>query len=1702
MTNPSFGPPTHSTAEPCPCSSCGEGPKVPIHVYLFSGEFFESVEDLRIPGRGLDFVWVRKYRSRLGPETAQGSHWDFSYNIRIEASSDAQLKLFNGDAREDVFMKQPNGTFVRDEFFVVGSKNSDGTFTFTFPDNGIWNFFALDGRPEQGKISRIVDRDGNRLAFRYDSRGRLTEIIDTLDRQIRIAYNADSFIESLTDFTGRQVRYAYYRDGDDRGSAGDLRCVTRPAVVGTPNGNDFPNGKSTTYSYSKGFSDKQLNHKLLTITDSKGKTYLKNTYSRTKDPQKADFARFQRQVWGNDRDIIDIVYVPQVPERRNNHAVILAIVNDRNRNVKEYFYDAKDRCVLVREYTGRARRNSPTTLTANRPTRPLRDSDPEFFELRYEWNTDSLLTRILCAGGNVIEKDYEGDLDPNAEQRLRGNLRAVRFLPGQLGGDQPSIVHLFEYHPGFGCSCAENFVSKATDARGNIILRQFDDRGRLLRIQHRLASSVEEFEYNQFGQLIRQVHPDNGSGHRRVDSLNYYTEADGHQNGYLKELIIDADDLALTTTYEYDAVGNVTRITDPGGHDSLYVWNQLDQLVRELSAPLNDRGERYHVDFFYDANDNKIRVDVQNRDEEGRVQQNPFLTTTRDYDILNRCTRVTKESDPNHRVSVEFAYDGNGNRTMIRYGEATNGKQPANVLSIVYDERNLVFQRKRAPATKFQATTQYDYDRNRNLARILRGLEHAPREYRQTFDGFDRLISVTEPLGSTIRHRYDANGNLIFRQVSGGHTSDVSQSRIWFQANSQFDEMDRRVIDEIDYFDAETQPIGKGKAVTRTEYSDNSEVIRTIDDNGHQTRKVYDTANRERDIIDHKGNVTSYDYDRNSNLTLITVLEKSDTGKPDQKLITTRDYDNLDRPVKVIDNLGNTYRYGYDSRDNLTLSIDALGNATRFEYDGLKRLKSLTRFLTDSGTGGAPSGTIMTAQEWDDSSRLVSRTDPNGNVTRYSYDPLNREVSVEYADGSVLSHTHDVHGNRLTTKDPNGNVETTRYDLRNRPIHRSIKTGDRVSNRVTRETYEYDPLSRLTRAENDHSVVTRSYDSLSHIIREDLNGRAVKSVYDGVGNKLRCVYPSGREITFEYDELNRKTRIADDRGTIASYSYIGPSRVERRITLEPPSGDHTNYEYDDLKRLRRITRAAGDQDYSWDSMSNQTRRSDLRGSTTLLSREYRYDSAYRLSNSQTSDGTGQRMRDTVCALDAAGNRVSVKRGESSGRYTMSSADRPVNQYTTTPFDRRRYDKNGNLISIADSGGNTQEIIYDYRNLMATYTDKGRGIASSYLYDALGRRIATSAHGDRDQITHYFYDDLQNVEEQDGNGNTLATYVYGTSLNDLVNMRRASGDFYYHTDDLCSTVAITDRELRLVERYDYDDFGETSIFDSAGNAMRKSSVDNPYLFTGQRYDSETGFYYYRARFLDPRVGRFTTRDPIGMWEDAGNLGNAYTYARNNPPTFVDPKGESIIRPISCPGPWPGPRQVKIEYEGMSPTRRVGLDDPVCRAFRASGRSSSDVGTLWLSDFSGQSLPTKTGQSLAYIRQRVKFWFGGADNATSTYSKSVIMNYLDNVFDAFKENDVDIDYEGYCDGKIAYVKHGGQYDVNLCFRFFSTAFPYNFSNKKKAAILVHELTHAYSETDDKCYYPNDGSNLPWNLIFETVDLRENADTYEQFVLGDYT
>jgi len=1470
-------------------------------VYYFSGEFAYASIDMQIKGRGIDFIWSRRYRSKVGPDTAQGNGWDYSYRVFIEEDGD-DLILFDGNGRSDRYIPSGSNRWSRNEFFRDLVRNDDGTYTLEFEDKGRWVFNSFATAAGEGKLAAVVDRNGNQLNLFYDAQDRLVRVNDTLDRDITIAYDANGFVASVTDFVGRTVSYDYYDGVEPGGGFGDLKSCTMPAVTGTPNGNDFPDGKTTTYTYTRGFADERLNSNLLTITDGRRNDtgdptfgdgpYLQNVYASTQDPDDFNYDRVVRQIWGG--DVVDLDYTAMAPAGPNG-AATKTILNDRNGNVTEYYFDQSNRLVNLREFTGRANPGSRTTALSNRPTGKLRDSDPDFFETRYAYNEDSLVTEIVHPNGNVTENIYEGDLNPSASPRTRGNLRVVRRTPGNHSpaGDQTVIEQTFEYDSSFGCgACGFNFVTRHVDGRGNETLIDYDARGNLVQTRHRIASIVENFEYNTFGQLTAQVLPDNGSNHRRRDEFTYYDS--GVERGYLKDQIIDAPNLGLTTTFRYDAVGNIVSVTDPRGNDSQIVYNQLDQVVRTLSREVEDgSGIRYERDYFYDANNNVVRVDVQNRDEDGALQANTHFSTVWEYEILNNPIARTEEVDSDTQIVTEFEYDGNRNLVLFRKGEATNGNQPQNVVAFTYDERDLLFTETKAPGDPAQSTSEMDYDPNGNLVVTRLGVEDEPRVVVQQYDGYDRRVATVDPMGNSMAFSYDANDNVVGQRVDGERSDEIGDASNVLLSETLFtyDPLDRIIKTEDSFFDTATgTDIADGAATTNIGYTNTSQILTVTDDNSHSTSFEYDTANRLVVSTDPAGNESTVAYDANSNIVTVVSLEKNDLGSADESFTTTFSYDNLDRRIEVVDNRNNAYTTRFDSRNNPTLTVDALGNAVVNVFDGLNRLLSTARILTDNGEGsGNVVEQIVTANVWDDSHRLIQRIDPNGNATTTEYDPLDRSVRRVYADATERVIGYDVHDNRVSFQDANGNEVVAQYDLLNRLVRKDITPGAGISADTLFEDFEYDGLSRLVRAEDDDSLVIREFDSLSQLTKETLNGQTTTSVYDAIGNLLSCVYPSGRVIDSEYDALDRKSLIVDNTNSgspveVARFDFVGPSRIARR---DYGNGTRTDFTYDGITGVPNPTGDFGvrnvintrhtnigsgaviaEHDYAWDRVGNKVARVDVPGS---INQNFGYDSAYRLIQS-VKNGVG-----TDYQIDLAHNRTQVTGAENPGNYnldptTPNPADAKMNQYTATPQGARSHDENGNLLS--DSPG--RAFTYDYANRMVQFTNGSTN--ASYRYDALGRRISKSVDG---QSTLYFYSPGGRVcEEQAADNATIATYVHGLYIDDVVQMRRAGEDYFYHTDDLYSTVALSDSNGDLVEATEYGDYGEPSA---------SSVVENPYMFTGRRYDPETGFYYYRTRYLDPLAGRFTTRDTIGIWGDPMEFGNGYAYVGNNPFTMVDPYG---------------------------------------------------------------------------------------------------------------------------------------------------------------------------------------------------------------------
>jgi RHS repeat-associated protein len=267
--------------------------------------------------------------------------------------------------------------------------------------------------------------------------------------------------------------------------------------------------------------------------------------------------------------------------------------------------------------------------------------------------------------------------------------------------------------------------------------------------------------------------------------------------------------------------------------------------------------------------------------------------------------------------------------------------------------------------------------------------------------------------------------------------------------------------------------------------------------------------------------------------------------------------------------------------------------------------------------------------------------------------------------------------------------------------------------------------------------------------------------------------------------------------------------------------------------------------------------------------EYTYDELDRLVQEKIADPINGNLT-LAYNYDAVSNRVSLEVDGVTYAYSYDANNRLLSAGDKT----YGYDANGNTLSQTGPTGSIN-YGYDFKNQLVSASTPDDSM--TYAYDAGGIRVSRSVNG---AMTRYLVDQnrpyAQVLEEQ--TDNSVASYTFG---NDLLSQKRGMENRYFHYDHLGSTRHLTDESETVTDAYDYQAFGEP--LSVTGGTV------NPYLFTGEQHDPETGLVYLRARYYDPGVGRFLTRDTWNGRRGEPISLHKYLYANGNPVVFVDPTG---------------------------------------------------------------------------------------------------------------------------------------------------------------------------------------------------------------------
>ena len=1082
-------------------------------------------------------------------------------------------------------------------------------------------------------------------------------------------------------------------------------------------------------------------------------------------------------------------------------------------------------------------------------------------------NRDSAnrITQLIFPDGSCLEAAY--DAQGNAVQAVRMPQTQCDLAPENR--DPAQLQTSAKLH-----ETRFNKPKVITDTNGRVTTYTYDyevgqgEAGRVVRIDYpavtdetgTLVVPSVSYSYNSLG-LLETETDQRGTTTRYLYTQGTPDEADGGSNplfapsvnpvpGLLTQLIEDDDDLQLTTTYrDFDALGNAQTIIYPGGNRTAgFSFDTLGRLTQETSVE-------------------GVVTDYQHNDR-GQVTR-----------------RVVDPGGEN--IVMVFDYDGEGHLTY----EATT----ADGLTV---ERHS------------------DYDAN---GRLVRERDGQGNETRYIYDDAGQLVETIDPDDESTYFTYTALGQPDTTTDPDNHVTrtiydEFGRPQQVIRAEGELDLTTIYTYTLEGLVDSTQAPDG---TVTCFTYDDLKRRVKTVQDCGPgglnlTTRYVYDLLGNTVLITDTRGIVTYNEYDALGRLQL-TVQDVYGLA-----LSTWTDYDPDTGQIDSVtgpDGTVTEYHYNPTTGQLTQVCQDALGLnlCTSTTYDALGRQETVTdpegvvqRTIYNghglpvqeiADDGGLAATTVMS---YNNLLQLVEVIDPNGNPTTYYYNARGQLETEVYADGTWRDFDYDPRGNLETQYLPDDTWLTTTYDAANRRERVDFSSGGF-------QTFRYDPAGRLTAATqtvSGHTTETGyGYNPLGEVITtsQQLDGGSTwltGYAYDYATGQRTVTYPSGAVRVTHFDALNRIDRVEDGSSTlIADYTFDVINRVN---TLAYPNGLTNRSDYDPLGRITQVRVNDGTSDivdytYGYDGVGNRThmQRNHRPG---LPSEVYQYDDLTQLvqvwygADATTPTAISSYTRHQDYTLDKLGNRLTLTEDdgttsstEAYGPHDGSQLLNPMNRYETVQSQPLTYDPRGNTLSDGE-----QVYTYDILNRQTGVSNTGG--SAEYIYDARGRRVAKVVNG---VTTHFIYDiNYRVIEERDGSESLLARYTYGLGMDEPLTMERGGQTYTYHRDALGSITEVSDSGGSIIERYEYDVYGEVSIFDGSDNPLSASAIGNPYLFTARRFDPESGNYYYRARIYSPALGRFLSVDPLGF--DAGDT-NLYRYAFNNPTTLTDPTGEFAIVP---------------------------------------------------------------------------------------------------------------------------------------------------------------------------------------------------------------
>jgi RHS repeat-associated protein len=1405
-----------------------------------SGELTHEATDLEIPGRRLGIHFKRTYAGQGLYAGIFGRGWDFNYNQRL-----VELSLPGGFCLPQVLRANTNDSEIaqgRDILFYTGAGR---IVTFKYsgssPPAGVvadplvqglgwFNKAAAYYLPPSGLFSLLLKfKDGSyaRLEpdgtqYWYSALGRLTRIYDRFEQNsLQMVYNQRGELIRIYDELSRTLDIGYYRIASDPLLRPDVDLSsTRPVDLGKVcRLKDYSN-RDILFEYSDdGLLARRLGPEVDTIAlpeSFTGRQITRYIYSDSSNPGRS--AKSLVAVIGDDAAGVPVVAAAQFGDRGRDSISTLQI--------------GSKPLVFTQTHNNTAR-----DLSNGGGRTQVIQADSSLMDMRFdafgrvtnsiysgslaatvtnstEYYTNGLLKAVTYPEGNRIEYYYD---DNNPVLRSRANLVRVRRLPGPRGGPVLEATTQFDsyYNLAVGPKTDFNGNTSVITLRADHLDTDFIDNNGLR----------ESFEDNDYGQLVH---------YQTVDGVVHEWQYDD-LTGFLVSKTLGNN----TITYGYapastgssnpEQRGLATSETDANGITKANLYDERGQLIQELRGGLI-------VKRAFDASGRPIKtvttVDTGRQlIEESSYNQLGFVLT-------NIVRSVEVGATPSDLITVFVPDDLN------RVKEAFYPAGDHHIVTYDHLGRVAVYQVEGA----YQETRLYDG--NGNLINRSDGLS----SYSFRYDGHDRLVGATLPNGSTIQEALDGNGNVLARSVR-----DVNGTLLFQKTNS---------YDALNRLTATGTLRDDGTSLTSFTYKGDERQIIVSDALKATQTNWFDSAGRVTSTSSGILTITNL-YDGNGNVLARYTIEGGHTYSESYR------YNELNYATNHVDSLGKSLSFSLGVDGRLLQLVDREGFVTTNTYT----------LLGEKSSVSDPNGVTMSL-EYDRNRRLTAIHDATPNRAEYHFDAAGRRLADVLPNQAISLYTNfNAQAAPRQMVLPVGITAQVSYDASGKITNRVVQgpsgtweehfaydgldRSKHMDDPNSSVDFDYDLLGYIKKARHSYQFRTNAptLGQLNFELAQQVDAGGFRSAFvlpaplqtNGYGRDLH-----GRLISLS-------NGVAEP--IIKDSTYAGVDVIGRRVF----GNDRVEFlaTYDGMQRpvtwrYRRLSdgQVLADTRYAHDRNGYVVGRQYLhRGGKADL---FTYDHGYRLvradlsarpllTNEVSRTLPGFAVPTAVIGSWAPGTHARVMHFDSSDLLSaidllnpdslsvpplagaFANIDTLLFSGKVDGFVRQR-DEAGNIkrtqLLVRIPGKAVPELVaanlgYDnLGRLVSIVRDDGVRLLNEY--DIEGNRIRCAVIGDAARCVPsdiaFIYDGTALLEERDlaRNGSVKARYYHG---DDYVNPVAVDldlagngtfGRYYFLTDPLGTVEAIADGTGSVVERINYDVWGQP-ILQSADTAAPRVSL---------------------------------------------------------------------------------------------------------------------------------------------------------------------------------------------------------------------------------------------------------------------------------------